>query len=107
MQATGQHESAGPGEAAYITTGAIVPEGADAVLKVEDATVKNEMLYGEKLEPWTNIIKAGSDFSKGEIILIKNMIVTPSAIGILCAAGVDSVEVYVRSRQPCSLRATR
>ena len=64
-----------PGEAAYITTGAIVPEGADAVLKIEDATEKNGMLYGEKLEPWTNIIKAGSDFSKGEVILIKNMVV--------------------------------
>ncbi len=86
------------GEAAYITTGAIVPEGADAVLKVEDATVKNEMLYGEKLEPWTNIIKAGSDFSKGEIILIRNMVVTPAAIGILCAAGVDTVEAYRKVR---------
>jgi molybdopterin biosynthesis enzyme len=61
----------GRGEAVYITTGAVVPDGADAVLKVEDASVEGGALNGPRLEPWTNVIRAGADFGKGEVILKK------------------------------------
>lgn len=84
----------GPGESVYITTGAIVPAGADAILKVEDSQVSDGMLHGIKLEPWENIIKAGSDFSRGETLLLKDTVINPSAISILCAAGIDEVGVF-------------
>jgi molybdenum cofactor synthesis domain-containing protein len=88
----------GPGESVYITTGAAVPTGADAILKIEDAQVRDGMLYGIKLEQWENIIKAGSDFTEGEKILDGNTVVTPSAIAILCAAGIDEVEAFRKIR---------
>ena len=88
----------GPGETVYITTGAIIPKGADAVLKIEDSEVRDGMLYGVKVERWENIIRAGSDFSKGETLLTKNTMVTPPAIAIMCAAGIDEVEAYRKIR---------
>lgn len=43
------------GEAAAIATGAILPLGADAVLKMEDAEVKDDLLYGIPLRKWNNV----------------------------------------------------
>jgi molybdenum cofactor synthesis domain-containing protein len=88
----------GPGKTVYITTGATLPEGADAVLRIEDARLEGDRLYGIPLEPWTNVIKAGSDFEVGEKILTKGTIIAPSMIGLLHAAGIGSVEVYRKPR---------
>jgi molybdopterin molybdotransferase len=88
----------GRGEAVYITTGAIVPEGANAVLRSEDAAMEGSMLNGPGLEPWTNVIRAGADFNEGEAILGKGMVITPSAICILNAAAIEMVEVYKKAR---------
>jgi molybdenum cofactor synthesis domain-containing protein len=88
----------GPGKAVYITTGATLPEGADAVLRIEDSRLEGNRLYGIPLEPWTNVIKAGSDFEKGERILNKGTLITPSMIGLIHAAGAGMVEVYRKPR---------
>ncbi len=90
--------SLGRREAVYITTGAVVPEGADAVLKVEDAAVADGILSGPRMEPWANIIRAGADFREGEIILKKGAVISPSAICILSAAAVEEVDVYKKAR---------
>lgn len=54
--------SLGPGETAYVATGAPMPLGADGVLPVEASVVKGEYLevrYG--VRPGEHVIKAGSD----------------------------------------------
>ncbi|MCD1294272.1 hypothetical protein CUJ83_04580 [Methanocella sp. CWC-04] len=84
----------GKGKARYVATGAFVPEGADAVLKIEDAVIEDDMLKGISLEPWTHIVKAGSDFKTGETILYENSVIRPQTIGILHATGVSSIEAY-------------
>jgi molybdenum cofactor synthesis domain-containing protein len=88
----------GPGEAVYITTGGVLPEGADAVLQVENAAVKGDTLSGPAVSPWTNVMRAGADFGKGETILKKGTVVSPSAICILTAAAVEAVKVYEKPR---------
>lgn len=88
----------GKGEAAYIATGAIMPDGANAVLKIEDARIEGGKLYGPKLEPWEYVIRAGSDFNAGERVLCKDTVITPSMIGMLHATGVNEVEVYRKVR---------
>ncbi|HEY3422370.1 MAG TPA: molybdopterin molybdotransferase MoeA [Methanocellaceae archaeon] len=88
----------GAGKTVYITTGAALPDGADAVLRIEDAKLDGERLYGLPMEQWTSVIKAGSDFEVGDRILQKGTCITPAMIGLLHAAGADEVEVYQKPR---------
>lgn len=87
-----------PGKTVYITTGAALPEGADAVLRIEDAKLEGDRLSGLAVEPWTSVIKAGSDFEVGDHILQGGTVVRPAMIGLLHGAGVSTVEVYRRPR---------
>jgi len=87
------------GETMYVATGAMVPEGADAVLKIEDATVNEGKIFSDGMpEPGSNIIRAGADFEIDDIILEKGMAVNPPAICVLNAAAVEEVSVYRKIR---------
>lgn len=87
-----------PGEAIYITTGAPMPSGADAVVKVEDAVVKDGMVLATAAPRWDNVVRAGTDFNVGDIVLRKGTLVSPPAIGLMHAAGVPKAAVYSRIR---------
>ncbi|GMF11244.1 unnamed protein product [Phytophthora lilii] len=81
-----------PGQVSYITTGSPVPDGADAVVKVEDTS---SVEGSEKLqrEEAVNILKAvkegqniraiGSDISPGEVLVDAQELVTAAEIGLL------------------------
>ena len=88
----------GHGKTVYITTGAALPEGSDAVLRIEDAKLEGKQLSGLPVEQWTSVIKAGSDFEVGDHILSKGTVITPAMIGLLHGAGIDEVEVYRKPR---------
>src|SRR5665811_1254228 len=45
------------GEAMAIATGAILPRGADAVLKIEDTEVRKNLLYGKSFKKWDNVFQ--------------------------------------------------
>jgi molybdopterin molybdotransferase len=60
--------SLGAGEAVRIATGAPLPEGADAVLKREDATVDDGRLLAPGLEASTYVYERGSNVSAGEVL---------------------------------------
>jgi molybdenum cofactor synthesis domain-containing protein len=90
--------SLGRGEAMYIGTGGRVPDGADAVLKVEDAVVEGALLRGPALQPCENVVRRGSDFRRGTVLLPRDTVVTPSMIGLLHASGVGPCPVYRRPR---------
>ncbi|NJD53692.1 MAG: molybdopterin molybdotransferase MoeA [Candidatus Methanoperedens sp.] len=82
------------GEAMAIATGAILPEGADAVLKIEDAEVKRDLLYGKKLNTWENVFRKGSDYSAGDRIFEKNHRIMPQSAALLYSLGIEKVPVY-------------
>ena len=92
-------------EVVRITTGAQVPEGADAVTMVEDTLVasKDESSGEEKtvkilaqMEAGENIRTVGSDCSKGTTVLLKNEEITFAGgeIGLLVSTGVQHAMVY-------------
>jgi len=86
------------GEAMAIATGAILPEGADALLKIEEAEVKKDLLYGKNLMKWENVFRKGSDFHAGDRIFEKNHRIMPQSAALLYSLGVEKVPVYKKIR---------
>lgn len=86
------------GEAAAIATGAYLPRGADCVLKLEDARAEDDKLYGVPIEPWTKVVKAGSNYKKGDRVLEEGRQLRPQEIGLLHGLGVSEVKVYKRPK---------
>ncbi|MFB6119439.1 molybdopterin biosynthesis protein [Halosegnis sp.] len=87
----------GPGQCAEISTGAVVPEGADAVVMVERTDREGEtVLIRTSLAPGDRIMFAGADVAAGERALGPGTEITAREIGLLSALGVD--EVPVRGR---------
>jgi gephyrin len=92
-----------PGTLTRITTGARVPDGAEAVVMVENTKLVKLSMDGEELTvavPETtvsvgeNIRKKGSDVATGARILSKGVKMGPAEIGILAACGVKLVSLF-------------
>ncbi len=96
------------GEAARIMTGAPLPEGADAVIPVEDTDAQwdigdNEVLSDDvtvrrAVQAGRNVRPIGEDIRAGQTILQSGTIVRPQDIGVLVAIGHGTVKVYRRPR---------
>lgn len=91
------------GKVRYITTGAPLPEGADAVVTVENSKEVREggQLYIEisvNSKPNANVRKVGSDTPAGEVVLRKGSRIGAGEIGVLAALGHAEVVVCRRPR---------
>jgi len=87
--------SVGKGEAAEIVTGAPVPEGADAVVMVEDTDRKDAALRVYRaVTKGENVMKKGTDIKKGETVLKAGQVLGASEIGVLAALGLTKVKVF-------------
>ncbi|MBN2567710.1 molybdopterin molybdenumtransferase MoeA [Candidatus Woesearchaeota archaeon] len=85
------------GEAMLITTGAAVPEGADAVLMVEYCErEKDTLTYYRPVTPAENIIAVGSDVRRGSVVFRKGTALNPRFLGVLAAAGIGRVRVSAK-----------
>jgi molybdenum cofactor synthesis domain-containing protein len=83
------------GQAAEIVTGAPVPEGADAIVMVEDTNKEgNDLLIYNSVTPNENIQKKGTDIKNGETILKTDSLLGSREIGVLAALGLAKVKVY-------------
>lgn len=90
----------GMGEAVEIHTGAMLPEGADAVVMVERTQKINDDEI-EVLAPVAqgeHLVQIGEDVREGAIILGQGHRLRPQDIGGLLAVGVTTVEVAERVR---------
>ncbi|WP_435195033.1 molybdopterin biosynthesis protein [Natronomonas sp. EA1] len=95
----------GEGECAEISTGAVVPEGADAVVMVERTDEDgDEILVRTSLAPGDRIMFAGADVAAGERALGPGTRITSREIGLLSALGID--EVPVRGRPTVGIIST-
>ena len=86
----------GEGECAEISTGAVVPPGADAVVMVERTdrpSDGDEVLVRTSLAPGDRIMFAGADIAGGERALGPGTELTAREIGLLSALGVSEVPV--------------
>ncbi|MGI5836760.1 MAG: gephyrin-like molybdotransferase Glp [Chloroflexota bacterium] len=76
------------GEAVRIMTGAPMPDGADAVARIEDVERgADTVLLFKPLAPGDDMRYAGEDVKKGDIVLTKGTVVRPSEIGMLATLG--------------------
>ena len=91
--------SLGPGEAVAIATGGAVPRGADAVIMVEDTEVEaGELLVRRASAPGGMISFAGSDITRGEVVLRPGVVLGARETGVLAAIGRDGALVRRRPR---------
>lgn len=82
------------GCAAAVYTGAVMPEGPDAVFMHEVCQLKDGMVqFGASAHVGQNIRPAGENVHIGEDLLTAGQIIGPQDIGQLAAAGVQAVDV--------------
>ncbi|WP_407355256.1 molybdopterin biosynthesis protein [Methanolobus sp. WCC5] len=82
------------GEAIEISTGAPIPDGADAVVMVENTKQSSDsLLVYQPVHIGENIMRVGSDIMKGERILRKNTRLGSREIGVLASIGMSEVPV--------------
>jgi molybdopterin molybdotransferase len=83
------------GQAQYIPTGGMVPEGADSVVMIEHVEEVGELLnVYRQVAPGENVIHAGDDIGIGDYALAKGSRLRPQDLGLLAAIGVTEVAVY-------------
>jgi molybdopterin molybdotransferase len=83
-----------PGECARISTGAIVPPGADRVLLQEDAVDSGGSIAASEMPPPGRHIRArGFDFHAGDLLLGKGSRITAARLALALAGGHASLAV--------------
>jgi molybdopterin molybdotransferase len=89
----------GPGEAITISTGAMLPSGADAVVRVEDtARDGTRVLVTVPAALGANIRRAGEDIAAGATVLRAGAELGPAELGALATIGLDPAPVRRRPR---------
>src|SRR5210317_2263922 len=90
--------SVGPGEAVRISTGGMLPTGADSVVMVEhtEAIDDTTIEVYRSVAPGQNMVAVGEDIKKGEVILRCGGKIRPQEAGMLAALGKQTVTVYKR-----------
>ena len=84
-----------PDHASPITTGAALPEGAQAIVRTEHGT-----LSGTRLESTSasaqDIRRAGEECTRGDLLCRRGTTLHPAIIGLLAATGHDAINVVTQ-----------
>ena len=87
------------GTAIKIMTGAPIPEGADAVVRVEDTSQSgNVVTIMVGVPSGTSVRSAGGDVAAGTEVITTGVRLTPAHIGVLANLGIAEVAVHRRPR---------
>jgi molybdopterin molybdotransferase len=82
----------GPGEAMAIATGGVVPDGGDAVVRIEVVVeADNKVTIPRRVAPRDNVRPRGGDVEAGAVVLERGARVGAAQIGALAAAGIARV----------------
>jgi len=83
----------------YLACGAPVPNGFDAVIRVEETRIHGEELeVCRPIEKGKNVIFAGEDVKRGSTVLNEGHILRPQDIGLLAALRIKRVKVVRKPR---------
>jgi molybdopterin molybdotransferase len=94
-----------PGTTVAISTGAVVPDEADAVVPVELVVKKeNRVEFTHAAEPGANVRPAGSDAAAGGVVVATGERLTPARLAAAAAAGLGAVSC--RRRPQVAVLAT-
>lgn len=84
------------GECAYVPTGGMIPDGADAMVMVEYTE-----LFGEKsaavyspVSAGRNVVQIGEDAEEGTLLLKRGTVLKAADIGVLASIGKEKTEVF-------------
>jgi molybdopterin molybdotransferase len=85
------------GEGIKISTGAPIPDGSDAVVKIEDTEIKENLirLY-TSIVPGKNISRKGEDIQKGSLVLRSGLDLKAEHIALLTSLGFKNVKVRIK-----------
>ena len=85
----------GKGQCASIMTGAPVPKGADAVVKVEQTKLCGDkvLLDEPKVETWHNVHRRAADARKGQVLVTPGRPIGQGEIGVASSVGAHELKV--------------
>ena len=87
------------GQCIEISTGAPMPDGADAVVMVEETADRGTAIdIFVEVQPQQNVGRRGADIQTAQIVVSAGETLNSSRIGALAAVGSSSVDVYERPR---------
>ncbi|MGZ7118069.1 MAG: molybdenum cofactor synthesis domain-containing protein [Methanobacterium sp.] len=82
-----------------VSTGAPLPEGADAVVMIEYSEIEDGNIHiFDSVAMNQNIAKLGSDVKKGDLLLSEGILLSHDKIGVLAAVGVVELNVYKKPK---------
>jgi molybdopterin molybdotransferase len=85
----------GSGQAVRVTTGAPLPEGANAVLSEEFCEPAEDKIMAHHIaEKGRNILERASDIRRAEKVATKGEKLSPALIGLIASAGLDRAPVH-------------
>ncbi|MBI5550238.1 MAG: molybdopterin molybdotransferase MoeA [Desulfobacterales bacterium] len=90
----------GPGQAARIATGGMLPPGTDSVVMVEHTGVIDAATIEvyRSLAPGQHAVGRDEDAAKGQKLLVAGTRLRPQEVGLLAACGVTEVNVFAQPR---------
>ena len=81
-----------PGTCVEIATGAMVPDGTEHIVRVEESTVTQGLVTGEP-RPVREWREQGEEARRGEALLPAGTVVTPAVLGLAASCGYDELVV--------------
>jgi len=92
--------SVGSGEAIRISTGAVVPNDCDTVIRVEDTEEQNGSVIVHAVRSAGQDVRyMGEEFTAGELLLQKGIRITAARVALLASVGIARVTVF----RPCEV----
>lgn len=84
------------GECAYVPTGGMIPDGADAMVMVEYTELfdKRDAAVYSSVSAGNGVVQIGEDAKKGELLLSRGTVLHSAQTGILASLGKHTVKVY-------------
>lgn len=88
------------GECAKISTGAMIPKGADSVIMIEYTEEEggDRVKVQRSTSPGENVIKVGTEFRAGDTIFRRGRKLSVFDTGALASIGLSEIDVYKKPR---------
>jgi len=88
------------GEAVRISTGAMLPDGADTVIRVEDTREEGQsVVISAAKKMGQDVRHRGEEFAEGDLLLRRGTRIGAPQVALLTAVGIDQVKVF----SPCKV----
>lgn len=84
------------GGAIEVMTGAVLPTGADCIIRYEDVTIDSGAAHVkvDAVKKGQNIHPQGQDVSKGDVLLPPGTLISPAEVALLASVGKQRVTIF-------------